>query len=174
MWPIALLTVFHELSSGCALRPEIGPMYGERAVSETQLACQGLAKLPPHSIVMGDRGFGIFGVAYEAKRWGRDFLFRMKKSNFESLRRKADFKRPTDLPNSRQLPKPTIGIRRGVGSIRSSVARQSRLVVTSPQLVPEALHGSRSSDEAIPRDAISHIGLRRVRRTSLNLLIVLT
>lgn len=90
VWPIALLTVFHELSSGCALLPEIGPMYGERAVSETQLACQGLAKLPPHSIVMGDKGFGIFGVAYEAKRWGHDFLFRMKKSNFESLRRKAD------------------------------------------------------------------------------------
>lgn len=90
VWPIALLTVFHELASGCALLPEIGPMYGENAVSETKLACQGLEKLPCNSIVMGDKGFGIFGAAYEIKRHGHDFLFRMKKANFNSLRKKAE------------------------------------------------------------------------------------
>lgn len=89
VWPIALLTVFHELASGCALLPEIGPMYGPDAVSETKLARQGMAKLPPDSIVMADSGFGIFGVAHEARRHDLDFLFRMKKSNFESLRKKA-------------------------------------------------------------------------------------
>lgn len=90
VWPIALLTVFHELSSGCALLPEVGPMYGEHAVSETRLACNGLEKLPAHSLVMGDKGFGIFGVAHEANRCGHDFLFRMKKSNFHSLRKNAE------------------------------------------------------------------------------------
>lgn len=90
IWPIALLTVFHELSSGCALLPEVGPMYGENAVSETRLACRGLEKLPPNSLVMGDKGFGIFGVAYEADRCGQDFLFRMKKSNFQALIKKAE------------------------------------------------------------------------------------
>ena len=89
-WPIALLTVFHELASGCALLPEVGPMYGAEAISETKLACKGIEKLPSDSIVMGDKGFGIFGVAYETKRWGHDFLFRMKKSNFNSLRKKAE------------------------------------------------------------------------------------
>jgi hypothetical protein len=90
VWPIALMTVFHELSSGCALLPEIGPMYGEHAVSETKLACDGLEKLPRGAVVMGDKGFGIFGVAHEANRCGHDFLFRMKKSNFQSLRKHAE------------------------------------------------------------------------------------
>ena len=90
VWPIATLTVFHELASGCALLPEIGPMYGENAVSETKLACQGITKLPSDSIVIGDKGFGIFGVAYETIRSGHDFLFGMKKSNFNSLRKNAE------------------------------------------------------------------------------------
>jgi hypothetical protein len=89
VWPIALLTVFHELGSGCALLPEIGAMYGDSAVSETELGRNGMAKLPANSIVMTDAGFGIFGVGYEARRYGHDFLLRMKKSNFESLRKKA-------------------------------------------------------------------------------------
>lgn len=88
-WPIALLTVFHELGTGCALLPEIGAMYGDQAVSETELARRGIAKLPANSIVMTDAGFGIFGVAYEANRYGHDFFLRMKKANFESLRKKA-------------------------------------------------------------------------------------
>jgi len=89
VWPIALLTVFHELASGCALLPELGAMYGPKAVSETELARNGIAKLPSKSIVMADAGFGIFGVAFETQRYGLDMLFRMKKSNFDSLRKKA-------------------------------------------------------------------------------------
>ena len=89
IWPIALLTVFHELSSGCALLPEIGAMYGPQAVSETEQARNGMAKLPSGSIIMTDAGFGLFGVAYAAKRYDHDFLLRMKKTNFNSLRKKA-------------------------------------------------------------------------------------
>ncbi len=65
-------------------------MYGPKAVSETELACRGFANLPAGSIVMGDKGYGIFGVAYEAQRCGHDFLFRMKKANFLSLRENAE------------------------------------------------------------------------------------
>lgn len=89
VWPIAYLTVFHELASGCALLPEVGPMYGKHAVSETELACRGLKKLPPHSLILADSGFGIFGVAYDILGAGHDFLCRMKTTNFESLRKKA-------------------------------------------------------------------------------------
>lgn len=96
VWPIALLTVFHELASGCAMLPEIGAMYGPDAVSETELARNGIGKLPADSIVMADAGMGIFGVAFEASRYGHDFLFRMKKSNFESLRKQATLVSQTD------------------------------------------------------------------------------
>lgn len=96
VWPIALLTVFHELDSGCGLLPEIGAMYGPNAVAETELARNGMAKLPANSIIMTDAGFGIFGVAYEAKRYSHDFLLRMKKSNFEALRKKATLDSQSD------------------------------------------------------------------------------
>lgn len=89
VWPIALMTVFHELSSGCATLPEVGPMYGPNAVSETELARNGIAKLPGQSVVMADAGFGIFGVAYESQRYGHDFLLRMKAANFQSLLNQA-------------------------------------------------------------------------------------
>lgn len=90
IWPIALVNVFHELSSGCALLAELGPMYGPKAVSETELACRGFENLPTASIVMGDKGYGIFGVAYQANRCGHSFLFRMKKADFLSLQKKAE------------------------------------------------------------------------------------
>jgi len=90
IWPIALLTVFHELESGCALLPEVGPMYGDQAVSETALARRGMEKLPSHSIILGDCGFGIFGVAHEAKACDHDFVLAMKKANFLALSKKAE------------------------------------------------------------------------------------
>ena len=89
IWPIALMTVFHELASGCALLPEVGAMYGPNAISETEQARNGMLNLPENSIIMGDAGFGIFGVAFEAERCGHDFFLRMKKGNFESLRKQA-------------------------------------------------------------------------------------
>jgi len=89
VWPIALLTVFHELQTGCAFLPEVGPMYGDHAISETALARRGMEKLPLDSVVMADAGFGIFGVAHAAQQCGHDFLFRMKKANFLSLCKKA-------------------------------------------------------------------------------------
>ena len=89
VWPVVNLTVFHELSSGCALLPQLGAMYGPEAVSETELARNGMHCLPDESIIMADAGFGIFGVAHQAQLLGHDFFLRMKKLNFESLRAKA-------------------------------------------------------------------------------------
>lgn len=103
VWPIALLTVFHELASGCALLPQVGAMYGPEAVSETQLGRQGMEQLPSGSIVMADAGFGIFGVAYHGAKCGHDVLLRMKKANFESLRKNADLQSESDHHKSYQL-----------------------------------------------------------------------
>jgi hypothetical protein len=89
VWPVALLLVAHELQSGCALPPEIGAMYGENNTSEAQLARRIVARLPPRSIVFADAGFGIFSVAYESLQAGHDVLFRLTKSRFKALRRRA-------------------------------------------------------------------------------------
>jgi len=74
VWPIANVVLAHELSSGAAMPPEIGAMYGQNAVSETRLAQTLMKRLPTCSIIMADAGFGIFSTAYHAKLNGHDFV----------------------------------------------------------------------------------------------------
>jgi Transposase DDE domain len=89
VWPIINLVVAHELSSGAALPPEIGAMYGDNAISETKLAEPIIKRLPDASIVMADAGFGIYSVAYAAKESGHNFVFRLTAVRFLSHRKKA-------------------------------------------------------------------------------------
>lgn len=89
VWPVALLAVCHELSSGVGLIPEVGAMYGPNAVSETALLSRILRRLPPGSVVMGDSGFGIFAVAYQSASAGHGFVLRMTQQRFASLIRMA-------------------------------------------------------------------------------------
>lgn len=90
VWPVALMMVANELQSGCALFPEIGPMYGENNTNEAALAQRILKQLPDNSIVMADANFGIFSVAYHTVEAKHDFLLRLTKARFKSLRRQAD------------------------------------------------------------------------------------
>jgi hypothetical protein len=89
VWPVALLMVAHELQSGCALPPEIGAMYGENNTSEAKLALAIAQKIPAGSVVLADSGFGIFAVVYHFASSGRPILFRLTKSRFKALRRRA-------------------------------------------------------------------------------------
>lgn len=89
VWPIVNMAVAHELESGCALRPEIGPMYGDQAVSETRLACQCVERLPDGSAVMADSGFGIFFFAYHCKQHGHPFLLRLTDARWRALVKQA-------------------------------------------------------------------------------------
>lgn len=59
VWPINYLVTAHELSSGAAMTPEIGSMYGPNAVGETRLAESLIARLPEESIVLADAAYGI-------------------------------------------------------------------------------------------------------------------
>ena len=90
VWPIAYVVLAHELSSGAALPPEIGAMYGPTAVSETRLAQSLMTRLPPKSIVMADAGFGIYSTAHHAKLNGHNFVLRMKKDRFNRIRKSAE------------------------------------------------------------------------------------
>jgi hypothetical protein len=89
VWPIMYAAVAYELSSGCAVRPEIGAMFGENRVSEIALSIRLLDRIPPDSIVIGDRNFGIFRFGYEARRKGRHFVTRLMEKRFLALRRDA-------------------------------------------------------------------------------------
>lgn len=90
VWPVAQLLLANELQSGCALLPQVDPMYGPHNVSEAVQAERIVQELPPKSIVMADAGFGIYSVAHHSIEAGHDFLFRLTRSRFKALRRRAD------------------------------------------------------------------------------------
>lgn len=86
---MVLIATAHELSSGAAVRPELGAMYGPEAVAETRLFPPLLTRLPPASIVMADAGYGLFSVAHHARVQGHDFVLRLTADRFQRVRKQA-------------------------------------------------------------------------------------
>jgi len=84
VWPVVNLVVAHELSSGAALQPEYGPMYGPNAISEVKLMEGCLPRMPANSIVMADINFGIFSVAYAIRKQGHSLLARLTEVRFQA------------------------------------------------------------------------------------------
>lgn len=89
VWPIMHWAVAHELSSGCALRPETGAMYGPEAVSEITLALRLLPRIPANSVLLADRNFGMFQFVHTAKAASHDTVTRLTESRFRALQREA-------------------------------------------------------------------------------------
>jgi hypothetical protein len=88
-WPVPRVVVAHDLDSGLACRPEYGPMYGEGSECEGGLTRQLLPRLPAGSLPLADGNFGIFVVAYEARRAGHGVRSRLPGPRFGALRRPA-------------------------------------------------------------------------------------
>ena len=63
-WPIIRILMAHHLGTGLAVRPCWGPMYGDKAVSEQGLTEQILERLPAGAVLMADRNFAVFSVAW--------------------------------------------------------------------------------------------------------------
>jgi hypothetical protein len=76
-WPVLRIVVLHELETGLAEAPCWGPMYGAAAVSEQQLTDQAMDALRPCSILVGDRNFGVFSVAWQARQRSLDVVIRL-------------------------------------------------------------------------------------------------
>lgn len=93
-WPICQLATLHELETGMMIRPEAGAMYGDDAVSEMALAEPFLKRIPAHSVLMADRGFGVFSFAFAATQAGHDVVLRLNRDRFQSLQKKATLLRP--------------------------------------------------------------------------------
>jgi hypothetical protein len=76
-WPVLRIVVLHDACSGLAQPPCWGPMFGEKAVSEQALAEQAIEQLPAEAVVMGDRNFGIFSMAYAAQHREHPVVLRL-------------------------------------------------------------------------------------------------
>jgi hypothetical protein len=83
------LALAHELETGLAWRPEPGAMYGDQAESEVRLGRAMMGRLPARSVLMADRGFGVFGYVDAAVRAGHDVVARLKEDRFRAMRRDA-------------------------------------------------------------------------------------
>jgi hypothetical protein len=84
-WPILRIVVLHDVSSGMALYPQWGPLHGEHAVSEQGLAAKAFEQLPPAAVVIADRNFGVFSVAWEAGQRQCGVIVRLTKVRAEKL-----------------------------------------------------------------------------------------
>lgn len=69
-WPILRIVVLHDIETGMAQQPCWGAMFGPEAVSEQALGERALDPLPPGAVIIGDRNFGIFAIAYAAHQEG--------------------------------------------------------------------------------------------------------
>jgi hypothetical protein len=86
-WPVLLMLVAHELTTGLAERPCWGPMYGPEAVSEQALTERILDRLPDRSVLMGDINFGVFSVAFASLQRGHDVLLRLQPNRARAIGR---------------------------------------------------------------------------------------
>ena len=96
VWPVARLLVANELQSGCALLPQIAPMYGPNNRSEVAQSREIVQRLPADSIVLADSGFGIYSVAYHSHQAGHHFLFRLTRQRFKAYVKMAT---PIEMDN---------------------------------------------------------------------------
>jgi hypothetical protein len=95
--PVVRIVVLHDVDTGLAERPYWGPMYGPRAVSEQALAEQAIQHVPAGSVILGDRNFGIFSVAYHAQQQGQGTIVRLTAVRARKLVGKA-ISRALDQP----------------------------------------------------------------------------
>lgn len=76
-WPVLRIVVLHELATGLAEEPQWGPMYGDQAVSEQELAGRAVNCLSSPAVILGDRNFGVLWVAHEAHKRGLGVVLRL-------------------------------------------------------------------------------------------------
>ena len=122
-WPVVRMVVVHDLSSGLASVPGWGPMYGPDAVSEQGLAKRALAELPPGGLVIGDRNFGVFSVAWALR--GRRALLRMTDARARALLGEA----PAEEVDRRLVWRPSAADRRANPEVPRGAEIPGRLVV---------------------------------------------
>ena len=84
-WPVMRVAVMHHVVTALAMAPQFGAMYGQNAVSEQGLAEALIDRLPPCSVLIGDRNFGIFAVTWCAYMGGHAVLVRLTEARAKRL-----------------------------------------------------------------------------------------
>ena len=128
-WPIVRVLVAHDVHTGLAMRPQWGPMYGPKAVSEQGLLEQAIEQLPSGSTVMGDANFGVFSVAYTATQRQHPVLLRL---TADRARRLAG-EQLRDGIDRTVVWKPSVADRKSHPDLSSDACVSGRLMVRQVQ-----------------------------------------
>jgi Transposase DDE domain len=128
-WPVMRVLVAHDLRTGLAMRPELGPMNGPDAVSEQYLLEKAIGRLPAGSTVIGDANFGVFSVAYAGQQSGHPVVLRLTSPRAQRLAGE-------DLQDGMDRPvvwKPSRDDRRSHPDLPGDACLRGRLIVRQVQ-----------------------------------------
>jgi putative transposase len=95
-WPVVKIVVAHDVDTGMAQSPGWGPMYGDEAVSEQELAETVMSSLPCQATLVGDRNFGVFWIAWAAQQRNLNVLLRLTDVRAKKLA--GTISRPGEYP----------------------------------------------------------------------------
>jgi hypothetical protein len=179
-WPILRLLVLHDVSSGLAMYPQWGPLHGQQAVSEQGLAAQGFDQLPPGAVVMADRNFGVFSVAWEAAQRQHGVIVRLtepraKKLLGGSICQQGDYPvqwqasrwdqpQAAPWPRGARLEGRLIAVRVGRGKSKQWLYLFTTLALAAAKVV--ALYGKRWTIETDLRSLKRTVQLQQLRSRS--------
>lgn len=93
-----------DIMSGVAVKPEFGAASGPEVSSEQGLSARVIERLEDGSLILADRGFGVFSVVSHAHRHNKQMLVRMQKNRASSFLRgnKTPINQTIDIPVSWQ------------------------------------------------------------------------
>jgi hypothetical protein len=134
-WPVMRINVMHHLATAPAMAPQFGPMYGSEAVSEQMLAEPLIDNLPPASVLIGDRNFGVFSVMWHAHSRGHQVLVRMTEGRARRLT--GDELNPAE---QKVVWEPTRQDRQGYPDIPADARIEGRLIAARPEGMKEELY----------------------------------
>ena len=84
-YPLMRILVCHNLTTGLAVRPEYGAMYGQNRKGEIELCKSMFKRLPKDAVIVADRNFGIFAATYCAQEAGLDVVFRLQENRAKKV-----------------------------------------------------------------------------------------
>jgi hypothetical protein len=141
-WPIMKVAVMHHVVTAFAMAPEFGPMYGDEAVSEQGLAESLIDELPPASVLIGDRNFGVFSVMWHAHTRQHKVVVRLT-----ALRAQRLTGGGLEEGEHSVTWEPSRDDRRGHPSIPADGRIEGRLIVARPEGMNEDLYLFTTLDE---------------------------
>jgi hypothetical protein len=128
--------VMHHVVTGLAMAPQFGAMYGPEAVSEQGLAETLIDRLPSSSVLIGDRNFGIFAVAWRAHSQGHAVLVRLTEARAKRLS-EGELTPGSDRKVSWE---PSRDDRRTHPALPTEARVDGRLIVAQPEGAKEILY----------------------------------